>query len=160
MNLFLIIEIAFIIFYSFAILKNYFKRNQLKKDGPFVILKNYNLSSIVYIAILVIIAFAYIIFEDRSVMLEKVLSLIIILLLVLNIFINSKVLLTHGSLYYMYYNVPYNSIKLVQFKEKSKNSYLIKLQFEKTAFNFSMKKSSFDDFYEVLKYKNVKVVNE
>lgn len=157
MNLFVIIELAFIIIYSFAILKNYFKRNALKKEGPFVVLKNYNLSSTIYIIILAIIVCIYMICVDQSSILEKVLSSIIILLLILNILINSKVLLTHGSLYYMYYNVPYNSINLVTYKEKSKDSYLIKLQFEKTAFNFSLKKESFDDFYEVLKYKKVKV---
>ncbi|WP_024614830.1 hypothetical protein [Clostridium sp. Ade.TY] len=157
MNLFVIIELAFIIIYSFAILKNYFKRNTLKKEGPFVVLKNYNLSSTIYIIILAIIVCIYMICVDQSSILEKVLSSIIILLLILNILINSKVLLTHGSLYYMYYNVPYNSINLVTYKEKSKDSYLIKLQFEKTAFNFSLKKESFDDFYEVLKYKKVKV---
>ena len=157
MDLFVIIELAFIIIYSFAILKNYFKRNALKKEGPFVVLKNYNLSSIIYIIILAVIAFIYMMCVDQSSMIEKVLSFIIILLLILNIFINSKLLLTHGSLYYMYYNVPYKSINLVKYKEKSKESYLIKLEFEKTVFNFSMKKASFDDFYEVLKYKKVKV---
>ena len=41
MNLFLIIELVFILVYSFAMLKNYFKRVALKKEGPFVIIKNY-----------------------------------------------------------------------------------------------------------------------
>ena len=87
MDLFVIIELAFIIIYSFAILKNYFKRNALKKEGPFVVLKNYNLSSIIYIIILAVIACIYMMCVDQSSMIENVLSFIIILLLILNIFI-------------------------------------------------------------------------
>lgn len=157
MNLFLIIEIAFIIIYSSAILKNYFRRSSLKKDGHYVIIKNHNLSFTITLIVLVIMACIYIICVDKSSIIEKSLSVIIILLLILNTFINSGILLTHNSLYYMYYNVPYNDIQSVIFKKKSENRYLLKLKFEKTAFNFSINKSSADDFYELLKDRKVKV---
>lgn len=157
MNLFLVIEILFIILYSFAIIKNYFKRVSLKKNSHYVIIKNYNLSFIITLTLLVILVFIYLIFIDTHSIAEKILSVFIILLLVLNTLINSNILLTHDSLYYMYYNVPYNEIESVIFKENSPNRYLIKLQFQKTAFNFSINKISADDLYEVLKDRKVKV---
>ena len=157
MNLFLIVEVAFIIIYSFAILKNYFKRSSLKKNGHYVIIKNHNLSFTITLIALIIMACIYIICVDKSSIIEKSLSVIIILLLILNTLINSGILLTHDSLYYMYYNVPYSDIYSVIFKKKSENRYLLKLQFEKTTFNFSINKPSADDFYEVLKDRKVKV---
>ncbi len=160
MNLFLIIEIVFILVYSFAMLKNYFKRVALKKEGPFVIIKNYNLSSTITLIILLIIACFYLIFVDQNSVLEKVLFGIIILILILNTIINTEILLTHSSFYYMYYNVNYKEIKCVVFKKKSENKYLLKLEFEKTTFNFSINKRSADDFYEVLKDRKIKVIRE
>lgn len=160
MNLFLIIEIVFILVYSFAMLKNYFKRVALKQEGPFVIIKNYNLSSTITLIILLIIACFYLIFVDQNSVLEKVLFGIIILILILNTIINTEILLTHNSFYYMYYNVNYKEIKCVVFKKKSYNKYLLKLEFEKTTFNFSINKGSADDFYEVLKDRKIKVIRE
>lgn len=160
MSLFLIIEIVFILLYSFAMLKNYFKRVALKKEGPFVIIKNYNLSSTITLVLLLIIACFYLIFVDQNSVLEKILSGIIILILILNTLINTEILLTHSSFYYMYYNVNYKEIKSVVFKKKSENRYLVKLEFEKTTFNFSINKVSADDLYEVLKDRKIKVIKE
>ncbi|MGG7078338.1 hypothetical protein [Clostridium sardiniense] len=160
MNLFLIIELVFILVYSFAMLKNYFKRVALKKEGPFVIIKNYNLSSTITLIILLIIVCFYLIFVDQNSITEKILSSIIILILILNTIINTEILLTHSSLYYMYYNVDYKEIDSVVFKKKSENRYLLKLKFEKTTFNFSINKLSADDFYEVLKNRKIKVIRE
>ncbi|CUQ17928.1 hypothetical protein BH721_06840 [Clostridium baratii] len=157
MDWFLIIEIAFIILYSFAMVKNYFKRTQLKKDGHFVVIRNYNLSFIITLVLLLLIGLIYSFLVNEGSLLDKVLFIIIILILILNTYINSEILLTHGSFYYMYYNVPYTDIKSVIFKEKSKNSYLLKIEFEKTTFNVSINKSSADDFYEVLKDRKIHV---
>ncbi|MEG1003269.1 hypothetical protein [Clostridium sp.] len=157
MDWFLVIEIAFIVLYSFAMLKNYFKRSALKKEGPFVVIRNYNLSFIITLFLLLVIGLIYIISINEGTLLDKILFVIIILIFVLNTFVNSEILLTHSSFYYMYYNVPYTDIKSVIFKEKSKNSYLLKLEFDKTTFNFSINKLSADDFYEVLKNRKIKV---
>ena len=80
MDWFLIIEIAFIILYSFAMLKNYFKRTQLKKDGHFVVIRNYNLSFIITLVLLLLIGLIYAFLVNEGSILDKVLFIIIIIL--------------------------------------------------------------------------------
>lgn len=157
MNALLIIEVIFILINLFFLLRLFIKRRNIKKEGTYTIIRNFN--SMFFTTTIVAIVFLVYIFiytKDFN-PLTKILAIFIVIVLLLTSFSNTTILLGHYSFSYMFYNKTYKSLKNVAITKRNNGKIIAFMFKDSSKFSFTISKNNGSILSEVLKRKSVTV---
>ncbi|MGL5414724.1 MAG: hypothetical protein ACRDAU_03575 [Clostridium sp.] len=155
MDILFSVEILFILFNLFFLLKNLLKKQSIKKEGSYHSVNNFN-SLFFATTILSIFLLIYVIFSnDEFTYLTKTLAIIIFLLLIASSFINTNILFGYYSFSYTYYSIKYSDIQKVTIINNSKTKLIVFLLKDNRQFSFKTSKNNGSIISEILNRKSV-----
>lgn len=157
MSSLLILEIVFILLALFFLGSNILKRMNIKKEGTYTVIKNFN-STFFTTGIVCIVFIVYIfMYSNEFTPITKYLAVLLLILLFLTTFLNTNILFGHDSFNYMFFKKSYKDIKKATVLNKG-NGRIVSFLFKNgSKFSITISKNNGSVLLEVLKRKSVNV---
>lgn len=157
MSSLLILEIIFILLALFFLCSNILKRMNIKKEGTYTVIKNFN-STFFTTGIVCIVFIVYIfMYSNEFTPITKYLAVLLLILLFLTTFLNTNILFGHDSFNYMFFKKSYKDIKKATVLNKG-NGRIVSFLFKNgSKFSITISKNNGSVLLEVLKRKSVNV---